>query len=514
MLSVAIAAVVGVAASATCDATGDAKALRERAAQLFAAGDLAAADACLAAALASLTSHLESLATEAQGMRSFREARQRLPAVAPGAHGCIVDANGASVCLPELSSLSPRAEEQPRSVEECASEEAALTLLSAQYDASKQLESAAPADDAAAASLDAAIVLTAQRHWWSAAKRALDVLRDQNVPPSAEARRVVTELRDGAGSLLALMRQTKMDEATISCAVMWAQGTRSIHLNVKFASRLDAPVTVLNVDNEVVSISENRVSFSGVGRQKPKRYVVDLELFAAIDANASSWSFGSVGTIRFHLRKLEEGSWARLTKSADPVKNHRVWWEKQEQVEAEDKEVRKKENLARLDEQRKVREAEEAEKEAKAAEEREKERAERAERRAIQKPLLDAALAAVDELASVKLATVSLQSSAEQLRAPKERVIESASALLAHESIGQGDNETAAATAEQLASSVVKLRSTGYADLTKDALTSAVAQLKLFLERHVEPYEEPPSKKSGKKKTKKKATKKKEAAAS
>ena len=109
---------------------------------------------------------------------------------------------------------------------------------------------------------------------------------------------------------------------------------------------------------------------------------------------------------------------------------------------------------------------------------------------------------------------MSLQSSAEQLRAPKERVIESASALLAHESIGQGDNETAAATAEQLASSVVKLRSTGYADLTKDALTSAVAQLKLFLERHVEPYEEPPSKKSGKKKTKKKATKKKEAAAS
>ena len=69
-------------------------------------------------------------------------------------------------------------------------------------------------------------------------------------------------------------------------------------------------------------------------------------------------------------------------------------------------------------------------------------------------------------------------------------------------------------SAGQLASSVVKLRSTGYAYLTKDALTSAVAQLKLFLERHVEPYEEPPSKKSGKKKTKKKATKKKEAAAS
>ena len=99
------------------------------------------------------------------------------------------------------------------------------------------------------------------------------MLRSQNVPPGAEAKRAVTELRDGASSVLVLMRQTKMDEATINCAVMWAQGVNSIHLNVKFAGRLDAPVTVLNVDNEVVSITESRIEFSGIGRQKPKRCV-------------------------------------------------------------------------------------------------------------------------------------------------------------------------------------------------------------------------------------------------
>ena len=43
------------------------------------------------------------------------------------------------------------------------------------------------------------------------------MLRAQNVPPGAEARRQVTDLRDGAGAVLALMRQTKMDEATIRC---------------------------------------------------------------------------------------------------------------------------------------------------------------------------------------------------------------------------------------------------------------------------------------------------------
>ena len=58
------------------------------------------------------------------------------------------------------------------------------------------------------------------------------------------------------------------------------------------------------------------MQFSGVGRQKPKRYVIDIELFAPIDANASSWRFGSVGTVRFVLRKKAAGhNWARLTHS-------------------------------------------------------------------------------------------------------------------------------------------------------------------------------------------------------
>ena len=48
-------------------------------------------------------------------------------------------------------------------------------------------------------------------------------------------------------------------------------------------------MTVLNVDNEVVVINEPHVSFSGVGRQKPKVYVVELELYAPIDPAGSSW---------------------------------------------------------------------------------------------------------------------------------------------------------------------------------------------------------------------------------
>ncbi|KAL3892674.1 MAG: hypothetical protein SGPRY_014899 [Prymnesium sp.] len=196
--------------------------------------------------------------------------------------------------------------------------------------------------------LDGAIAHSARRGWWRSARAAVDLLRKANASPLSETRRLVTHLRDEAGAVLNLMRQTKMDEATIHCACMWAQGAAcnesesasladesrvaglySVHINVKFASRLDAPVTVLNVDDEVpkspsplisiasspplrlpsscfvsaliscvlhilnhtsvVHINSTHISFSGVGRQKPKRYVVDLQLFGPIVANESSW---------------------------------------------------------------------------------------------------------------------------------------------------------------------------------------------------------------------------------
>ena len=94
---------------------------------------------------------------------------------------------------------------------------------------------------------------------------------------------------------------------------------------------------MLNVDNEVVEINATHLSFSGIGRQKPKTYVVNLEFFEPIDAENSSWSFGSVGTVKFVLQKAAAREWPRLTAGKESVKNHRVWWEKQEQVEKADR---------------------------------------------------------------------------------------------------------------------------------------------------------------------------------
>lgn len=362
-----LSATVCAEGSAACNLpNGTVTELRARADSLFREGSDAAADTCLAQALAQITSQLEALAAEAEALRAYRDARRQYPDAAAGPAGCMVAADGSSVCLTRTDEEISTAGEDaavselsiapvgalPQRVEQCVSEGEALALL--------QRQDRGECDGCTSPSaLESALVHAAHRHWWEAARGAVDRLRGQNLQVSHETRRSLTLLRDEAGSVLTLLRQTRMDEATIHCAVMWAQGENSVHLNVKFASRLDAPVTVLNVDNEQVRINATHIYFEGIGRQKPKRYVVDLELYGEIDAEASSWSFGSVGTVRFRLKKATGGDWKRLAKG-EPNSKVRVWWEHQEQVQKEDKRLRQEAEKERREREAKEKRGQEA----------------------------------------------------------------------------------------------------------------------------------------------------------
>ena len=127
------------------------------------------------------------------------------------------------------------------------------------------------------------------------------------------------------------------------------------------------------------------------------------------------------------------------------------------------------------------------------------------------------ALAAVDALETARpdSAAAAGDEAAPLLSAQKAATIDAATALLAHETIAQADNATAVATVEQLVSAVVTLRSTGFADLTKDALAASIAHLRGFIEGLVEPPEPGPPEEAAPvaKKAKKKKSKKKKAAA-
>jgi len=493
------AALARVGASGTaCSSVSSVDEAKLAASDFFASGDPSSADACLGVALAKLTSELERLAVEASSLRAYRAARRLRPSEGDST-GCVVDESGASVCLLGSSADGESVRSSstpPQAINECMSDAEGTELM--RRASRGELEIRTP-------SLDAAIVHAVRRQWWGSARAAVNLLRNSNTAVPSEARRVVTELRDEAGAVLNLMRQTKMDEATIHCACLWAQGLYSVHINVKFASRLDAPVTVLNVDDEVVHINDTHVSFTGVGRQKPKRYVVDLELFGPILANESTWSFGSVGTIKFVLKKATDVEWPSLTApNSTMLSKSRVWWEKQEQVEAEDKRIKaaraKATQSAKIEEMKKEEEEQRRERERAHAQERELIRAQQAELRAAQLPHFEHATTTIDAL--VAAASEPASSQGASLNEAYEASLAATRQLL--EATGQGANETAFETARQTIDKIKSLSALDQA-LTGDALQVAVEQYKTFCTSVLEPEPENLKKKESKKKKKKKA---------
>jgi hypothetical protein len=263
--------------------------LRRLAVSLYADGRHSEGDKCLSTALGRITTQLEALAAEAEAIRAYRAARKASP-TAPfvdSTAGCIIGADGSTVCLGPANHDAGAVGESSVAdaiaassgaagvVSACASEAEALALVQRIERGECTDSTDAPEGmrcETSREGLEEGLIVAARRHWWEAGKGLVAVLRGRaSFQISSDGRRALTEIRDGAGDVLALLRQTKLDESIISCAVMWAQGEHAVYLNVKFAARLDAPVTVLNVDNEVVTMNATHVSFSGVGRQKPKR---------------------------------------------------------------------------------------------------------------------------------------------------------------------------------------------------------------------------------------------------
>lgn len=125
------------------------------------------------------------------------------------------------------------------------------------------------------------------------------------------------------------------EETVVNAAFQWAQRPDFVYLNVKFASRIDGPVTCLNVDNENVTFTNDSLYFEGMGRQKPKTFRLNLTFNQEILPEASSWSFSSVGRMSITIAKKEHGTWPRLLKSKKKPKNMYSWYERQTALDEE-----------------------------------------------------------------------------------------------------------------------------------------------------------------------------------
>uniref|UniRef100_A0A7S0LNH0 CS domain-containing protein n=1 Tax=Coccolithus braarudii TaxID=221442 RepID=A0A7S0LNH0_9EUKA len=196
-----------------------------------------------------------------------------------------------------------------------------------------------------------ASVLVALEHgWWGAATAILRSMRERGEPVGSmqEVRATATRIRDQATDVINLLRVgANAEETSVACAFQWAQRPEFIYLNVKFSSRIDGPVTVLNVDNENVTLTNESMDFSAVGRQKPKKFRLNLLFNKEIDPELSQWSFASVGRISFTLAKKVHETWPRLLRDKKKPKNMHHWYERQVTLDAEVKEEAKKRKEAK-----------------------------------------------------------------------------------------------------------------------------------------------------------------------
>jgi hypothetical protein len=148
-----------------------------------------------------------------------------------------------------------------------------LADVNAQPEALQAIDAATAEQTAAMGESD--VILALERGWFDAAKRLLRLLRQRGdaVATLADVRAKATKIRDEATEVINLMRVGANAEATdVACAFQWAQRPELIYLNVKFSSRIDGPATVLNVDNERVTFTNESVVFEAIGRQKPKTF--------------------------------------------------------------------------------------------------------------------------------------------------------------------------------------------------------------------------------------------------
>ena len=182
------------------------------------------------------------------------------------------------------------------------------------------------------------VIMALDRGWFDAAKALLRLLRTRgdSVAAFTDVRAKATKIRDEAMGVINLMRTGANAEATdVNCAFQWAQRPEFIYLNVKFSSRIDGPVTVLNVDNEKVTLGNNSILFEAIGRQKPKTFRLNLTFHGAILPEQSTWSFASVGRMSFTIAKAVNETWPRLLEGKEKPKNMYAWHDRQSTLDAE-----------------------------------------------------------------------------------------------------------------------------------------------------------------------------------
>ena len=116
----------------------------------------------------------------------------------------------------------------------------------------------------------------------------------------------------------------------VSPAFQWAQSMTHVYIQIKFTHRHDAP-GCLEIKNQSIEIYKNMFYFKGycVLGDVPIKFELNLELFADVNKEESTWDFSSVGRFQITLKKqMSQMYWDRLLRdAAENIHNMKVWFE-------------------------------------------------------------------------------------------------------------------------------------------------------------------------------------------
>lgn len=128
------------------------------------------------------------------------------------------------------------------------------------------------------------------------------------------------------------------DFQVVSPAFQWTQSMTNIYIQIKFAHRHDSP-GCLEIKNQSIEIYKNMFYFKGycVLGDVPIKFELNLELFADVNKEESSWDSSSVGRFQLTLKKnIPQMYWDRLLRDPNEKPNNmKVWFEMQAKFEDE-----------------------------------------------------------------------------------------------------------------------------------------------------------------------------------
>jgi hypothetical protein len=150
----------------------------------------------------------------------------------------------------------------------------------------------------------------------------------------------ISKVRKDQDNILELAN-FKQKIVSVSPAFQWAQDLDSIALSIKFAHRLDSP-SCIDIFDQNVTITDTNLTISCMCKKYNSRevsgsfksdysvfkYVMNHELYEAINATESYYEFQSAGRLYVNLTKSEKQKrWRRLLKSEERPDNMRIWYE-------------------------------------------------------------------------------------------------------------------------------------------------------------------------------------------